>query len=1049
MSIPIIDINAGDTMSGMVDKINYNFTLLSLKGGGPAGIQGIQGIRGPVGPQGDNGATGANGSMILNGNPENYTQEQLADNSNNIFISNDGKIYNIMHNDTDDTYFPHEICDLHDLADSPFALGTSKSNPTINPCNQNKSYPFMLGVGAGDVGTINALVDDSANKAMMYINLDTNTSFLKMFNSGSLCGTIGLNSNNGVVGDVLTIKGDSNGIRLEGSTDHPRGVININSSGVCIPYNAEVGQLNTGYSFLMSRNGITSTSNGTNGKIDNDSNFKEKAWCLVKNGEYNSLFGFTDPGGSLKTSVGILDGTTYKGLNRIVLNKESIILFENSTNVSSDSTKIVNDAGKTSMSWSQYGVTFGGLKQSTSSNSIYCFYNQDLFSIKLSNPNSNASYGTLMTITSNGNNSIESVVSNDIASIYYDNSQIDHYNSNVANKRWRGLIYLTSGSNSQHFIKEHYSNLIVADRKTESGANKNANDTLHIHGADSNAFSGSDVVISGGNNLGGSSSVTAVGGDVYISGGSAFEEISTGNVLSDMRRLGNVVIGINPLHHKQCFNNAGYSSTSYHNNNTDTNPSTAGFFDINNIALHGNRIVIDSNANYRKLTAGYTKDDNNSASNKDMKPYVELPEDTTLQVSGVNTLNHIAPIVIQREDISSHQFMSGVMRRIIKFTNNNGSLSRSFVNPNNFNKNTINVSHQNSVFFITEQVWQKVGNIVHVNAFGRWVANKPTTPELHYISDHFFTNSIETVVENDITKIVPVLNVDDYANNEALINWLTSYDTQTNKYSYLDHSNSSGAYLPMTAFALPVVVENMCSSFCYGNGNIFTENLCSKIKNDLKVMTDVDPTESVIQSTPVTIGQYYKPNSNEYSSQTAWGSINGHNGALYTSDMNKARYSQPKNDESTNVDRLPYSFSSSAINLNDAFRHPSFVSSNGYWGEANYRQTEMMDEQNWCYIYPEMMTTYGNETLSSSGCRVRPCVGLYTWITLNYSYSVMDGFYNKIPKMTNSSGVTPNNDDFSSLTSTTWSNSGQVYTNVNQNDSAQQQDIDNDQFSVN
>lgn len=405
MSIPIIDINAGDTMSGMVDKINYNFTLLSLKGGGPAGIQGIQGIRGPVGPQGDIGATGADGSMILNGNPENYTQEQLAANFNNIFISNDGKIYNIMHNDTDDTYFPHEICDLHDLADSPFALGTSTSNPTINPCNQNKSYPFMLGVGAGDVEIIDALVDDSVNKAMMYINLDTNTSFLKMFNSGSLCGTIGLNSNNGAVGDVLTIKGDSNGIRLEGSTDHPRGVININSSGVCIPYNAEVGQLNTGYSFLMSRNGITSTSNGTNGKIDNDSNFKEKAWCLVKNGEYNSLFGFTDPdGGSLKTSVGILEGAAYKGVDRIVLNLESTLLFKDANDVTSSSTKVINYNGDTVLSWSQYGVALGGLKQSSTSNSIYSSFDQNVFSVKLSNPKNNASYGTMMTITSNGNN---------------------------------------------------------------------------------------------------------------------------------------------------------------------------------------------------------------------------------------------------------------------------------------------------------------------------------------------------------------------------------------------------------------------------------------------------------------------------------------------------------------------------------------------------------------------------------------------------------------------------------------------------------------------
>ena len=45
-NIPFTDINAGHTISEMVDIINTNFDLANLKGGGPEGMQGIQGVFG-------------------------------------------------------------------------------------------------------------------------------------------------------------------------------------------------------------------------------------------------------------------------------------------------------------------------------------------------------------------------------------------------------------------------------------------------------------------------------------------------------------------------------------------------------------------------------------------------------------------------------------------------------------------------------------------------------------------------------------------------------------------------------------------------------------------------------------------------------------------------------------------------------------------------------------------------------------------------------------------------------------------------------------------
>lgn len=55
MPITIKEIISSDSMSGVIEKINFNFDQLILAGGGPPGIQGIQGIDGPIGPQGFRG----------------------------------------------------------------------------------------------------------------------------------------------------------------------------------------------------------------------------------------------------------------------------------------------------------------------------------------------------------------------------------------------------------------------------------------------------------------------------------------------------------------------------------------------------------------------------------------------------------------------------------------------------------------------------------------------------------------------------------------------------------------------------------------------------------------------------------------------------------------------------------------------------------------------------------------------------------------------------------------------------------------------------------
>jgi hypothetical protein len=51
-NIVIKEILASDTVSNLVDKINFNFDQLLLNGGGPIGLTGTQGPSGPLGPRG-------------------------------------------------------------------------------------------------------------------------------------------------------------------------------------------------------------------------------------------------------------------------------------------------------------------------------------------------------------------------------------------------------------------------------------------------------------------------------------------------------------------------------------------------------------------------------------------------------------------------------------------------------------------------------------------------------------------------------------------------------------------------------------------------------------------------------------------------------------------------------------------------------------------------------------------------------------------------------------------------------------------------------------
>ena len=122
-NIPFTDLNAGHTISEMVDIINTNFDLVNLKGGGPEGMQGIQGVLGFSGIQGLQGIQGRRGAGWV-------TQSNMGD-------AEDGDLYLAPNGDVQ-SYNEGTWTTEYQLLDnviSPFTLTGTTIHP-VDPTNK-------------------------------------------------------------------------------------------------------------------------------------------------------------------------------------------------------------------------------------------------------------------------------------------------------------------------------------------------------------------------------------------------------------------------------------------------------------------------------------------------------------------------------------------------------------------------------------------------------------------------------------------------------------------------------------------------------------------------------------------------------------------------------------------------------------------------------------------------------------------------------------------------------------------------------------------------
>lgn len=972
MSLPIIDIHSGDTMSSMVDKINYNFTLLSLKGGGPQGMQGVQGPKGFVGEQGIQGIVGSAGATIHSGQPP-LTGGTVGD----IYIDN-GVIQQITV-----TGEPGVITNLNTAVDSPF--GIPDNYQTINPRHGFEDYKFILGAD-----TVQDTINSSLANSGSLLNFINQNDFISFYNQNlSNIGNIKFNAANAQLEFI------SDKFKL-GCTNNKSILFDVNG----INFN---NRKNSTTDFADS---IFLMGTDKDGKLNDDFN---KTFAYKKDSSL-IIFPISDSGVSNELGLRTSAVQNNNRIDKIYLNSGSSINFnEDTANNKRLSFLCTGSDDHTIMIMSKNGIACGGLKNGSNHHS---FFETDSFGLFITTPNTiNPKFGTHISVSSNI--SYRSIVSNESSNIPGNTASIgDSFTSERVNGVGYNCVSYTkyiTGIDTNAVIREKYSNLITADKKNSNSV-KNATDSLHLHGADDLAGTGGDVIISGGNSLNGNA-FEHVGGSVYISGGSA---ISTNNgwVFNDSNRLGDVIIGINPLRHKDSYNTSTYSS--YKNNenindfgdyagderNAGTNPPGVTGFDINNVAIHANKIIIDSNANTRMKTNGY------NLSNRKLSPYADKPKNTTIQVSGVNTIMHDEPIILKQKDICSHQFLSGVMRRIIKMTKNDSSdtLSTTAFTVNdfyaNYENNTINDGN-GSVYFFTEQAWQKVGNIVHTTVTGRWLANKPNKDnKLYEISDNFFAKPDSGRTLNTNTEWF--VNTECY--NKTLA-WLLTRIVQGNRVNNnIVTSFSAHKKQPYTIFAVPICIENITPSYCHGNGGVFTESklLSTNLNTDFgasnqsfdiikqnfeKLNTNIGVphyTNSMLPDSAVTISPYI-PNSNISLTTPGYGQLNSDYSNGYMSAYHNADGSVYKPNSAN------YEFSTI---IKNGTKRWSQISGDYWWAEYNYAKTEVVNND-WFYICPERLAYYGNNISDTSRTQVlRPTIGLYSFISFDYSYCIMDGYNN-------------------------------------------------------
>lgn len=705
MAIQLQDINAGDTIQGMVQKINYNFDQIQANGGGPQGIQGEQGDRGETGPRGAQGEQGQRGSMWFVTDGGSYTAPDGYDpTENDICISSEGEISIYGDNGWQDTGI-NIVANI----DSPFVTDESNNVKRIQARTDYEEYIFGLG---NDVNSIEQI----PTKPSIAICVNTEQSAtshadgIEMYDSLFAPQTY-----------IGGLKGNGTGMRLESN-----GEIKLTAGGVS-------GSSTASHSLILSNAGKTMTWTA----LENVAPANEFPFIVAKpNGEITPYSGgiYNTYGWSImsyKFGIGSIFFTSIapnresgyvefnigyptRRIDKIYTGDENyggLIVGHQPNNdkygiMITNTRNSLTGSGVNSVGIHKNGITIGDISNSISADGK----NNMMKGISI---NDYESYGGCISFGVNNTTSIKpeyiyqinSTTITDATRYNYSNAEVSiatglSYNTNLAigSQYGQGALITVNQPNPESRDSDTY--------KTQ----------IKLVGA--NGRKGGSVVISGGRAYTTTSSpssdnVTYRGGDVYISGGDAVEKNPESYSYNDtliMRPMsfGDVIIGINPDNHRQYYTSLrGTNINNDRGANTHTGYSQnqiEGFYDINNFIAHANCITLDSNAQdmifrpqlYNNTGAKY--------------PSCEALNNITFNVGGMCTLNHYEPIVISNDKrIYMYQMLSGKMCYIYELYDNGNDYIANYLWGNGARNTPIK---KNRAYSMAVTEWIKIGNIV-------------------------------------------------------------------------------------------------------------------------------------------------------------------------------------------------------------------------------------------------------------------------------------------------------------------------------------------------
>lgn len=845
-NIPFTDINAGHTISEMVDIINTNFDLVNLKGGGPEGIQGIQGVFGFSGIQGLQGIQGKRGAGWV-------TDTNLGDvEVGDLYLTPDGTVQSY-----DGTSF-QDVYDLTENIASPFTLTGTTIHP-VDPTNK-----MVLG---GSSSTTNST-----------LNIVGSNTAISISNAGTIA-DLKVNGNDFIV--------EANNVSLK--ANHTTLTIYGDNRILLSPL-AGLTNDNTIHPFITTNNlGELTHLPSWEWGVVNES--------IVPNDTLNNCY--------IGDETHLLDG--------LWVDENSNINFKSDTDTSylKINSKTTGGNLKNVVNVSKNGLCVGSY--SNNQNLNYDTENSGIY----------VAGGTSQKC---GQITLVGAVVGKVGYVNFDSVEPTGTNANTP------TYTLNVNDTQNNNIKDNSPLITLKPNSTNFSAN-----TLHIKGGTHTNGKGYDVLIDGGDSRGEWNQKERTGGDVYIAGGSNRNNSSNGNeIRGSLYNFGDVVIGLNPNNHPSLRSgSATYAST---RGVSRDKISSVDFYDICNFTAHGNRIVLDSDANNRAVN-GYP--DNGSC------PWLNDINQATLKFNGLTTIYKNNPVAINYEDAFMHQMLSGVYSTSFMYYVSGSTMQTkrgkdlySLLTSSEYTSLPGGVTTGNSryktVFSNIITNWQKVGNIV----------NCQTRVDFYYIYDQYGNMAIMQPIRYDHTG----LHDDRYAYDNIVKNgMLANIELPLHLYK----TNVNGILRP---------------NYVSGNGCTYTEKIRVKGGTNMRVTEPY-----FLNNIPVAVNN-----------NTAY--LNPEVVTPFTS-TNTANFITNKHDNDGILRELP----SVATNKN---LPKGYLKTDSIIDQAPILLSSTTNARA-AYIIPEYMNTIMVASGTANEDYKRKFVPLnkaYTSLTLNYSYLLNTGF---------------------------------------------------------